>query len=62
MLEHRRSPNPKTERAERAGFRHAAKNYQRKLRENSALYLQQMRAYTLLSSQRSFKCPSHSMS
>jgi hypothetical protein len=37
MLEHRRGPNPKTERAERAGLRHAAADYQQKLRENTAL-------------------------
>jgi hypothetical protein len=34
MLEHRRGPNPKTE---RAGLRHAAADYQQKLRENTAL-------------------------
>ncbi len=35
MLEHRRGLEPKTERAERAGFRHANQSYQRHLRENS---------------------------
>jgi hypothetical protein len=35
MLEHRRGLEPKTERVERAGFRHAQPSYQRHLRENS---------------------------
>jgi len=35
MLEHRRGLEPKTERAERAGFRHANSSYQPSLRENS---------------------------
>jgi hypothetical protein len=35
MLEHRRGLEPKPERAERAGFRHATQTYQPTLRENS---------------------------
>jgi ubiquinone/menaquinone biosynthesis C-methylase UbiE len=35
MLEHRRGLEPKTERAERAGLRHAQSSYQPNLRENS---------------------------
>jgi hypothetical protein len=35
MLEHRRGLEPKPERAERAGFRHATQTYQPTRRENS---------------------------
>ncbi len=35
MLEHRRGLEPNTDRAERAGFRHAKSSYQPVLRENS---------------------------
>jgi hypothetical protein len=37
MLEHRRGLEPETERAERAGVRHATPRYQPKLRDNSRM-------------------------